>query len=841
MLKFNDFQTLITSAETYSALGYSVIPLLGDLDPSRPKVAARPWSVYQHRLATLTEINEWFTSEGGAAALGIVTGYVSHLVVLDFDSPDLYQAFRRQCPNLVETRTIQSAGRALPHLYFHLPSHLRLASQKRQGVDLLSDGRYVVAPPSTINGQSYRVTRGGTPYTLTAHDLHRIQSFLHSLSSIKEEPLAPISMKGLSAERACERADEGVEGEDDLTPSITSSVGTRHVVSVSPLPVLWGGVGGGVIATEPVRKVSSTRVDLHRLYTYWRTQGGRNDALFKTALYARDHGLTELQTRRALAPLHISTHSTACGNQRSEPANVLTGLGRGLPSGNALPESDSPARRQREAYATIHSAFSRPPRVSAVGTSNALSALDSPRPNANAEELGVRAGLPNTLREALLQRKMTFVVRTLEALLQSGFRPGQGFTTDQALKALKGIVGRDSIYNALNTLAPDGQPIFPQRPPSALPQASKEAARDNRTLKTKKCFFVTKKKSGIKKRGVQQRRFKFPTIESLCNRFGVEQSASDPLTRDDLASAHRTRMALHRELIKRRPAEYSRRWLAHRIGVTRRTLDTYNRLIPIHIQATYHETPLSWNNIDTLLSDEILSGAHLETLMGKKYPALKAVAAKLIARGTYVRLMQRKSSFYWYGSDQPPTPQTTPSAVGTRRHALSMPSPSAPLPVLWPSRSEPANVTMEVGGGVIDEQARDEDTPTTHTQSASSIPSAVETRHALSAVSSPRPDANAEGSGMKVLKAIVHNPKFFRRPLPNTQQESLAQSLYARVNACGNPKTRHLSLGNARKLVHTYPTPHIHAALNRLQQRTNLDNPTGFFVTVLRSSAHHVE
>src|SRR6185503_11097147 len=147
----------------YFHLGYAVIPLLGDFDPSRPKVAARAWSAYQQRLATLDEINQWFSPSGGAAAIGLVTGRVSRLAVLDFDSHDLFADFRRRFPDLLETRTVQSAGRGLPHLYFHVPSHLRLASQKRQGVDLLSDGRYVVAPPSTINGQAYRITRGGMP------------------------------------------------------------------------------------------------------------------------------------------------------------------------------------------------------------------------------------------------------------------------------------------------------------------------------------------------------------------------------------------------------------------------------------------------------------------------------------------------------------------------------------------------------------------------------------------------------------------------------------------------------------------------------------------------------
>lgn len=128
--KFNDFPTLLNAAETYFSFGYAVIPLLGDFDPTRPKVAARSWSAYQNRLARLDEFNDWFSPEGGAAALGIVTGRISRLVVLDFDSADLFSEFRLRFPDLLETRTVQSAGRGLPHLYFHLPPHLSLASQK---------------------------------------------------------------------------------------------------------------------------------------------------------------------------------------------------------------------------------------------------------------------------------------------------------------------------------------------------------------------------------------------------------------------------------------------------------------------------------------------------------------------------------------------------------------------------------------------------------------------------------------------------------------------------------------------------------------------------------------
>src|SRR6185436_7868414 len=94
LLNLNTFQTLLNAAEAYFHLGYAVIPLLGDFDPTRPKVAARSWSVYQQRLATLDEIATWFSPTGGAAALGIVTGRISRLAVLDFDSPDLFADFR---------------------------------------------------------------------------------------------------------------------------------------------------------------------------------------------------------------------------------------------------------------------------------------------------------------------------------------------------------------------------------------------------------------------------------------------------------------------------------------------------------------------------------------------------------------------------------------------------------------------------------------------------------------------------------------------------------------------------------------------------------------------------
>ena len=852
--KFNDSQTLLNAAEAYYYLGYSVIPLLGDFDPTRPKVAARSWSVYQNRLANLNEFQTWFSPEGDVAALGIVTGRISRLVVLDFDSSDLFADFRRRFPDLLETRTVQSAGRGLPHLYFHLPPHLHLASHKRQGVDLLSDGRYVVAPPSIINDSAYRLTRGGMPRALTAHDIQRLQSFItQSRPSIykEESSLSLPCYYGLSAGELATVADEGSGWGSLSHPSKPiSSVGTGFTPPTTYQLDPNASVGKGLrpfrapVEKKPISPTASTplstqrrgaggedaspsRAALHGLYYYWRTKGGRNDALFRTALYARDHGMNETQTRHLLVSLHVST--------------PLSRQWRGVRGEEK--SNESPAQRQREAHATISSAFSRPPRQIYI-----------PRPEgyqqsepANVADVGVRAALSNTIREALMQRKLTYVVRTIEALYQAGFRPGRAFTADQAIQSLKGIVGRDSVYNALNALAPNGQPFFPQRSPSALPQASKEAARQKQTLKTKKCFFVTEKSSGIKKRGPKQRRFKIPTIANLCKQLGVETSGSDPLTREDLTSAHQTRMALQRELIKRRPGEYSYRWMAKRLGVSRRTISTYNRLIPIHSQPTYHETVLSWANINTLLNDEILSGSHIETLLGKKYPALRAIAANLLAKGTFIRLKQRKGNLYWYGSDDPPIAFPAPLSsakppCGTKwrgaggedapQYAVSAPvastTPTSSVGKgLRPFHSAPLS-SAKPPYGTQWRGAGGEDVPTASNREPNSPvgKSLIPFRPASpTPLSSAKPPCGTQWRGVG------------GEDIPPDQQETLAQTIYTRVNQSNDGTTKHLSLKNARKLVRTYAEKDIQFALQRLGQRTNLANPTGFFVTVLRSTA----
>ena len=139
---------LAPMTEAYAApcrAGFNVIPIrAGD------KVPATQWRNYQSRHSTTDEIGRWAVQPGN---IGIVTGAISGIVVLDLDSPEaIAEAEQRGLPDTVAVRT--GKGR---HVYFAHPGGVvgnRTAIFP--GADIRGDGGYVVAPGSTHpNGSAY--------------------------------------------------------------------------------------------------------------------------------------------------------------------------------------------------------------------------------------------------------------------------------------------------------------------------------------------------------------------------------------------------------------------------------------------------------------------------------------------------------------------------------------------------------------------------------------------------------------------------------------------------------------------------------------------------------------
>jgi len=684
----NYFQTLLSYAEFHFNLGRSVIPLLGDADPSRPKVPAVPWAAFQNFKSSLAEQEQWF-SRHHFAGLGIVTGRVSQLVVLDFDSEAIFKDFAAQYPDLLETHTVRSANRQLPHLYFRLPADLYLESHKGQGIDVLSNGRYVVAPPTVINGQAYKISRGGMPKTLTERDIRRIQAFLNA----HKAPVPSIP----------------------IPPTVKSA------------------------ANLPYQEAPETKPSAYNLQSYYRhlaAQGGRNEALFRASLYARNTGWTAEETQNCLAVLH----SKQLGMNPHKKETEL--------------------QRHREALKTIRSAYSRPPQM-----------LKTQMPRQYGQ-------VPNSIREALLKQKMTYVLRTYEGLLQKGIQAGQRITNKEAVQCLKGLVGRDSVLKALK--AGQGSQLF-FSPPVNPPDTANAVATENALKPLNKCYLLVRKNQYKPQGGRPEHVFRMPSIEDLCAILGVKNSVSDPLEQADLASAHQTRIALHRELIKRRPGQYSCHWLGQRLGVSKRTIRAYNRLIPIQSRSMFTESSIYWNTIDRLPFDEPLSGAFIITKAGKKYPALRFIASNLLVEGQSIRLKQQMGNFYWYGDHEP---------ILVRKDI-----------------EHQADLAEERREAFIAQQVQ--------IQPVKEKPLPV-----------PKPT--------QPLKPKPRLPKNLNAPLKNQPAETQAQQLYSALNQTND---KQLSLANARRLVLTYEADAITRALDLIKQRQPVSNPVGFMRTVLRSSA----
>lgn len=150
------------AAKYYLSRRWSVLPLR-----PREKRPLIQWEPLQSARPSAPDIDKWF-ERWPDANIGIVTGEISNLVVLDIDSNHggndslkrLEQRFEL-LPVTVEAMT-GGGGR---HLYFSHPGGLiRNRAGIAQGIDLRSDGGYVVAPPSIHpNGRRYVWSPGRSP------------------------------------------------------------------------------------------------------------------------------------------------------------------------------------------------------------------------------------------------------------------------------------------------------------------------------------------------------------------------------------------------------------------------------------------------------------------------------------------------------------------------------------------------------------------------------------------------------------------------------------------------------------------------------------------------------
>ena len=126
-----------------------------------------PWLDHQQRRATPDEVRGWYR-RWPLANVGIVTGQISNLVVIDIDpghgGEDSLKDLIARFGALPATLTVRTGGGGR-HLYFSAPADpvaVRSRVGVAPGIDVRAEGGMIVAPPSVHpSGNRYEWTSGG--------------------------------------------------------------------------------------------------------------------------------------------------------------------------------------------------------------------------------------------------------------------------------------------------------------------------------------------------------------------------------------------------------------------------------------------------------------------------------------------------------------------------------------------------------------------------------------------------------------------------------------------------------------------------------------------------------
>ncbi|MBZ0294313.1 MAG: hypothetical protein K8L99_17245, partial [Anaerolineae bacterium] len=495
---------------------------------------------------------------------------------------------------------------------------------------------------------------------------------------------------------------------------------------------------------------------------------------FQVSLKARDAGWTLDEALLALADLHVW-----------QPAPLHHC-------------QETPAQRYVEARKTIQSAYSRLPRRETTSPDHQ------------------HGQIPNSVREHLVRGGETRTMRLLDGLRLRGIKPGDAFTTGGALALLNGIVGRDSIYAALKFITHTGDALFRWQGASPLNPPSPANAASETQIGTNKCFIGREEKSGKSPNHRPAAVYIMPSDAELCARLGLEfePAYSDPITLDDLSSAKGARMALHRELIRRRPGNYTRGWLARRLGVTRETIDTYTRETEgIRVRHCFWEQPIFWSNLNTLPDEIEVAGAFLQDENGKRYPPQRDIARRLLGQGKKIVYRRQDANYYWFEeADSSPTQNLL------LRQAEELTRLRGAHPKITPVYV-PYMETAASG------------------QSDAKKPVYIWTR-----TPNTEPVKAADAPPVK----IPNNPlpplgkRHYKKPLPDGDAEYMAQKLYAQMREKSTDAKGLISRAAARRLVTTYGMYLVGQGLAVIARRKNITNPTGFLITWLRSESRRL-
>ena len=132
----------------YLKYGYSLIPVDKE---KRPCVY---WKKHQYKRATINDILNWHI-QFDTLNIGIVTGYISQLAVIDVDDLSLLPDLGKRVPEINQTTRVRTNRGC--HYYFYLNGNKVKSTNSLfdKRLELKSNGSYIIAPPSVIKNHRY--------------------------------------------------------------------------------------------------------------------------------------------------------------------------------------------------------------------------------------------------------------------------------------------------------------------------------------------------------------------------------------------------------------------------------------------------------------------------------------------------------------------------------------------------------------------------------------------------------------------------------------------------------------------------------------------------------------
>ena len=150
----------------YLRLGWSVLPIR-----PRSKIPFVKWKPYQEKRPTESEVERWWKSYQ-KAGVGVVTGKISNLLTIDYDSVDAQNRFCAQFGGRETTICFKSREGHEQDLFHYPMAHtIGPIVGLIEGVDIRAEGSIFIAPPSIHKSGSVYEWIGINPLEMGIEDI----------------------------------------------------------------------------------------------------------------------------------------------------------------------------------------------------------------------------------------------------------------------------------------------------------------------------------------------------------------------------------------------------------------------------------------------------------------------------------------------------------------------------------------------------------------------------------------------------------------------------------------------------------------------------------------------